>query len=259
MLISHETPIAALKESFTYNDYDYCLVHLLDNYFEYYNFFKSSIENGREVLLDNSIFELKKAFDAGKFANWVEKLRPTYYIVPDELEDGAQTIDNFKHWCKNYNDLPGMKIGAVQGKTYQEIAECYKFMADNADYIAISFDFSYYDITGEGKTKLERLSSGRRILIDRLIDYGVWCHSKPHHLLGCSLPTEFSHYKHTKNIRSLDTSNPIMHAIEGNRYVKGVGLNYKSSKLLADNVSIKLTSKQIEDIMYNTSEFSKLI
>lgn len=260
MLISHESPLCLLEQSRSYNDYCYALVHLFDRYPTYYNFFVESIKLNREVLLDNSIFELKKAFESNAFAKWVTKLRPSYYVVPDELECSETTCNNFTKWLKEYNNLPGMKIGVVQGKTFQEIVECYKFMADNADYIAISFDMEYYQYTGEGKTKLQRQSSGRFKLIKQLSDAGHWCQTKPHHLLGCSLPTEFHLYNKAllPGIRSLDTSNPIMHGIEGNRYVSGYGLNFKSEKLLADNLTIKLTKQQHNDIMHNVSEFKKI-
>lgn len=260
MLIAHEAPLSIIKEVVNKTDYCYALVHLFETNTKYYDHFKAAVENNREVLLDNSIFELKKAFNAAKFAGWIEKLKPTYYIVPDELECGYNTRYNFEHWLKAYNNLPGLKIGAVQGKTYQEIVDCYKFMADNADYIALSFDFSYYETTGHGKSKLERLSSGRKQLVSRLIEDGVWCHDKPHHLLGCSLVSEFSFYtKHNvSSIRSLDTSNPVMHGILGNRYIEGLGLNYKSSQLLADNINNELTPKQIKDIIFNIVEFRNI-
>ncbi len=63
MLVSHETPVSFLETSRRYNDYDYALVHLFETNPEYYSFFKSSKTLGREVLLDNSIFELGEAFD----------------------------------------------------------------------------------------------------------------------------------------------------------------------------------------------------
>ena len=67
-------------------------------------------------------------------------------------------------------------------------------MSDNADYIAISFDFSYYQTTGAGNTKFERYVDGRQQLIKNLIDRGIWNWNKPHHLLGTSLPQEFKYY-----------------------------------------------------------------
>ena len=98
MLVSHETPISFLEESRQYNDYDYALVHLFETHPEYYSFFKCSLGMGREVLLDNSIFELKTAFDPEKFAKYVEELKPTYYVVPDVLEQSLRTIGAFNNF-----------------------------------------------------------------------------------------------------------------------------------------------------------------
>lgn len=262
MLISHESPICMFQDSLEYNDYDYALVHLFDKNKEYYQFFYDSVHvRFRDVLLDNSIFELKKAFDADKFAKWIENLKPTFYIVPDCLEDSVTTIDNFKKWVAEYDSLPGIKIGAVQGKTFQEIVDCYRFMADNADYIALSFDFSYYQITAPGRTKLERFANGRKKLITELIDKGIWCHSKPHHLLGASLPTEFKYYKEQgiTSIRTLDTSNPVMHGLEGNKYAENLGLTWKSSQLLADNIEKQLSHSQKCLVINNIHEFRRIV
>ena len=73
MLVSHESPIAILEESKSYNDYDYALVHLFESQPEYYSFFKQSLLAGREVLLDNSIFELGEAFDPKKYIRYHSK------------------------------------------------------------------------------------------------------------------------------------------------------------------------------------------
>ena len=268
MLVSHESPISMLDESRNYNDYDYALVHLFEKYPEYYNFFKVSLTLGREVLLDNSIFELGKAFDSKKFAEYAEELKPTYYVVPDVLEDSQATISSFHKFCLNYPDLPGLKIGVVQGTTYQEIVDCYKYMNENADYIAISFDYSWYQgvaslVSGSRYSYkqqiLHRQYKGRRRLIKMLTEDGVWNYNKPHHLLGCSLACEFKDYKWIKGIRSLDTSNPVVAGIVGERYLKGIGLVDKPSVLLADLIKVEATAEQRADILYNTSEFKKLL
>ena len=82
--VSHESPISMLDRSLQYNDYAYALVHLFEEQPEYYNFFKNLTSNtSTAVLLDNSIFELKKSFDPVKYAEWIDKLHPNYYIVPD--------------------------------------------------------------------------------------------------------------------------------------------------------------------------------
>jgi len=261
MLVSHETPISFLDESREYNDYDYALVHLFETDPEYYNFFKVSKTLGREVLLDNSIFELGKAFDPKKFAKYIKELEPTYYVVPDVLEDSRETVSSFHKFRMDYAGLPGLKIGVVQGKTYQELVECYKYMADNADYIAISFDYSWYQTITYCCPSwiLDEQSKGRKRLINMLIEDGIWDHSKPHHLLGCSLASEFKHYKHIESIRSLDTSNPVVAGILNKRYYKDIGLFEKPSVLLAELINAELNEEQERDILYNVNEFKNLV
>jgi len=81
MKVSHETPISLLEFSKTYNDFDYCLVHLLDQYPAYSDFFKfARITYNREVLLDNSIFELGRAFDSHEFWVKVREIKPNMFI-----------------------------------------------------------------------------------------------------------------------------------------------------------------------------------
>lgn len=260
--VSHESPISALNRSLEYNDYGYALVHLFETHPNYFKFFKKlRSTTDTPVLLDNSIFELGKSFDPVKYVDWIEKLNPNYYIVPDVLEDYQETVNE---WI-NFNSQPlptgPQQIGVVQGKTWTDLVNCYKFMSDQADYIAISFDYSYYQATGYGKSTLECMCSGRQRFIDQLINEGIWNWNKPHHLLGCSLAREFRYYvdKDIINIKSCDTSNPIVAAIHGLAYNDDFGLNEKPSTLLADLIELDLTSTQIELLNYNTEMFKKII
>lgn len=285
MLVSHETPISLLDESREYNDFDYALVHLFETHPEYYSFFKQSLLQGREVLLDNSIFELGYAFDSEKFAHYVNELKPTYYIVPDVLEDSQKTISSFHKFKTQYPDLPGLTIGVVQGKSYQQLVKCYKYMSTHADYIAISFDYSWYKAIGyyetnerphvvmdaEDKpmydelhkrdmhrTSLELLADGRRKFINMLIEDGIWNHNKPHHLLGNSLPQEMKHYSDIRSIRSVDTSNPVVAGIKGIRYIRDYGMVQKPSTLLADLIDHQVSEEEKQDIIYNTQQYKEL-
>lgn len=258
--VSHESPLALLDQSLVYNSFDYALVHLFDKYPQYYKFFERSIKYGREVLLDNSIFELGTAFDSEEFAKWIEKLTPTYYIIPDVLDDAYLTIDSFDKFINAF-DVPGIKIGVIQGTTYSTVVDCYKYMSEKADYIALSFNMKYLDYIGVGKNTLERQKSGRINLVRQLIADGIWNWDKPHHLLGCSLPTEFKWYVNNNiyNIRSLDTSNPIMAGIKGIRYSGDLGLNHKPQGLLADHLDITVNNDMLEDIHYNIQKFREII
>ena len=261
ILISHESPLCLLEDSCDYNDYAYALVHLFERYPQYLSFFKQQLAKGGEVLLDNSIFELKKAFDADKFAKAIEDLEPTFYIVPDALEDSNKTVLQFNDWKTTYGSLPGLKIGVVQGKTYRELTECYKFMSDNADYIAISFDYSYYTLISDKFRKLEQWADGRKRLIADLLNDGIWDWSKPHHLLGASLVREFSWYRENNitNIRSIDTSAPVIAGISGMKYIRGIGNYTKPSILLADNLETVLDTDQYDLVRYNADIFREIV
>lgn len=259
--VSHEVPIKLLDYSRNFNDYDYCLVHLLDQRPEYKKYYESCKLYDRELLLDNSIFELGKAFDSDQFAAKVSELEPTYYIIPDSLQNCDETISNWKNFVAKYDALPGLKIGVVQGNTWQELKYCYQFMNEHADYIAISFDYHYYLITGESPTnnKLELWCSGRQRFIDQLISAGIWNSKKPHHLLGCSLAREFKAYVGVDGIRSVDTSNPIVAALHNLKYNGDLGLKTKPTTKLADLIDSDLTDEQMDLVDYNTREFKVIV
>jgi len=266
--IAHEAPIQILQDVANRTSYCYALVHLFEHHPRYYNHFKLMLAQNREVLLDNSIFELKKAFDADKFAKAIDDLKPTMYIVPDVLESDSETIDSYCKWQDNFNNIPGLKIGAVQGKTYQELADCYKFMCDNADIVALSFDLSWYQQVGTYITrwqidtrKLQLQCTGRQHLITRLIDDGIWREDKPHHLLGASLAQEFSFYRRNNinGIKSIDTSNPIMAGLQYCRYFNGIGLFDKPQGLLADNIDCAVNQDQLEIIIDNIHIFDNIV
>jgi hypothetical protein len=262
-LISHETPIELLTESLQYNDYDYCLVHLMEQEPEYANFFIKSSEMGRRILLDTSIFELGEAFDLEKYAGWVKKLTPYEYILPDVLEDCQSTINNSKAFIEKYPNLPGKKIGVVQGKTYNELLNCYEFLDKklNVDKIAISFDYSLYKELFPHPNKWVSFMMGRVLVINKLLQDSIINTNKPHHLLGCSNPLEFSFYKDPEFnfIESLDTSSPIVHGLHKVYYTGQIGDWHKVSTKLADLINAKPDELQKAVIHYNIKEFRKYV
>ena len=264
LLVSHESPMQLMEESLNYNDYQYCLVHLMGQNEEYRDWFLTVNKRfGADVLLDNSIFELGEAFDSTEYAYWLQEINPNYYIVPDVLEDADATIEKWTEWELAYKppSNKSLRIGVVQGKDWNDLVECYKFISDEADYIAISFDYSYYQYTGIGENKLERMCSGRQRFIQDLIDKGHWNWSKPHHLLGCSLAKEFKYYvdKNITNIRSCDTSNPIVAAIKGLRYNGDQGLLEKPSTMLCDLIAAEVDEDVLELAQYNTTMFKHIL
>lgn len=280
MKISHEVPLCLLKTSKNFNDYDYCLVHLLDKYPEYKEYYVNSLKEGRKVLLDNSLYELGEAFNSEDYAKHILELKPTEYIIPDSTESAEKDMQLYKEFTEKYSDLPGIKIGVVQGENLDKLIECYKFMSEHADKIAIPFRGKWYEskykkhynisdetFNSNPNHRLESWSFGRRLFIKTLIDNDVWNQCKPHHLLGCSFPSEFDYvyYRFTKNIESVDTSNPIMAAIDNIEYTRN-GIDTKSTTKMCDIMETKIFDKNSPEydsfkmnlVYHNTTLFKTL-
>ena len=256
--IAHESPTDLFSYVQSRTDYDYCLVHLLEENEAYKEAFIKACKE-REVILDNSIFELGEAFDMKKFFEWNNKLEPTWYIIPDALEDAKTTIFNAYVWNQFHRPTAkGKSIAVVQGKTYEEIVECYQILDDklDVDMIAISFDYSLYEEMVPHPNKLMSWMLGRVALLGRLEKDNVINKQKPHHLLGCALPQEGQFYRGYDWIYSMDTSNPVVHTYKGIQY-PAEGLQIKESQKLYELITSPefLFDKKI--LEHNISSFRR--
>jgi len=161
-------------------------------------------------------------------------------------------------WNMKYSDVPGKKIGVVQGKTYEQIKACYTYMDEiaNVDMIAISFDYSYYTESVPHPNKYVSWMLGRVKLLGDLLRDGIINEEKPHHLLGCGLPQEFQYYKHANYdfIYSLDTSNPVVHGLKGIPYTDQ-GLWDKESQKLFTMINSEVSDNQWHDVLVNIQKF----
>jgi|ERR1035437_3222178 hypothetical protein len=256
MKVSHEVPLSMLKESLAFNDYDYALVHLFEECPEYFQFYKDSINNGRHVLLDNSLFELGTAFNEDEFAKWITKLKPTEYIIPDSMNDSIGTINNLHSWISKYNNLPGKKIGVVQGATFEDMVVCYRELDKFVDKIAISFGYSYFNLTPH-PNKHVKMMLGRINLLGKLLENKVINVNKPHHLLGNSLPIEGKFYNQYNWIESVDSSSPIVHAIKKIKYEPNFGLYSKEPQKLNELINFPLEEIDLDLLNHNVREFKK--
>lgn len=265
--IAHEAPKSYFESVQRETDYDYALVHLFEEDPQYLAMFRKAIANGREVILDNSIFELGEAFDQEKFMSWVQDIKPEWYIVPDALEDSKKTIDNMKKfiesgWREKVNSHSKC-IGVVQGKTREEIMECYRFMVEEAkvDKVAISFNLSYYEEIFPHPNKLVSWTMGRVMFIGDLIENCP--HFRPDvpmHLLGCALPVEGRFYNSINHsfIDSVDTSNPVVHGMKGITYDSAFGLTTKDSTKLYTLMDAAMTFPSWSCVKNNISSFRKI-
>jgi hypothetical protein len=77
------------------------------------------------------------------------------------------------------------------------------------------------------------------------------------HLLGCSTPQEFTYYRDNcpNLINSVDTSNPIITGILGQRY-SDMGLLTKPENKIEEFMEKDL-APQLEDITFNINKFKE--
>jgi len=201
MLYSHETPKNLLEISRFFNDYDYALDIKFDDK-DYFNFFKKSIEMGRTVILDNSLYERRITnvpFDEDLYVHYINTLKPTYYIVPDSYENSSDNINLFESWSRKTNlKILNNKITVVHGSDYEDYEKCYKYFDTRLredDIIAFS----------GGDSNIVRAEAIKKLYLKGIINL-----KRKHHLLGLVHPNELIQYKYLDFISSVDTSLPVV-------------------------------------------------
>ena len=90
---------------------------------------------------------------------------------------------------------------------------------------------------------------------------GIINKNKPHHLLGCAHPREFSFYQGPEFnwIDTLDTSSPIVHGIKKVRYSDKIGTWSKESTKLVDLLDSVPDAEQEQIIAYNLEKFKSYV
>lgn len=258
----HEAPKSIFHEVQKVTDGDYALVNLFAEDPEYYQLLVDALAAGREVILDNGVFELGTAWNAEEFAKWIRQLKPTWYIVPDVLEDATGTVQSFFNFIERFPHLPGKRIGVAQGKCYEDMVDCYRAIEPYCDMVALSFDFSWFQKPECNLSYWVQAMQGRRMLLQRLVNDGVINRDKPHHLLGVMLPQEVCYYTRSQRaemfdwIYSIDTSNPVVHGLKGIRY-DSFGLSTKESQKLYTMINAEVDGKQLQNVLYNIEVFRR--
>ena len=260
MKVSHELPIGLLHYSYQWNDYDYCLPHLIDKYERYRLYFQKARLDKRFIIMDNGLFEGVKHTEQDLFDKmWI--VRPDIFIVPDEWNDSIATLRNAKHWMINRKQfLPeGTELMAVcQGETMGELVTTYQNLIDlGYKHIAFNHSSAAYSDKYPDNAILYAQMYGRTELIRILLEKDTIRKDIYHHLLGCSLPQEFMEYEGYDWIKSVDTSNPITVGSEGVRYEDN-GISHKPKTKIEELFEVNLDDK-MEDIIFNVNKFKSYV
>lgn len=256
--ISHEVPFCLLKQSRDFNDYDYCLPHLMDENEEYRNFFYESKEMGRYIVMDNSLHELGEAYNTERLLHWVDEIKPNEFIVPDAWEEKDISVRNARHWSKINLPEEVLKVAVVQAKSLHEATLCTVAYKDlGYKKIAYSYGASYYNNICPHPNKDLGKAVGRFMVISSLLESKALSEFDRVHLLGTASPIEFGMYKNMKCIESIDTSNPIMAAI-GEMPYTNMGLSAKPLANMNKYQDMKLDHLNEDLVDYNVDMFRQI-
>lgn len=275
--VCHETPLCLLEASRAFNDYDYALVHLFEKEPAYYQFFIESLRKGRKVILDNSLYELGKAFDPQRFSVWAGKLanhipsvnikQNLTVVLPDVFNNWKETVSSAQSFLETQWRDPSLtnvrKMVVVHGENLYELLKCYEEVYPLADVIGIPFGskayVTWFDALGIDISTDEKKTRGRRLFLDTLYHSGYI--GKPIHLLGCNLPWEFKHYTNAEYlpyIESLDTSSPVLHGMLGIEYNSTDGLTERSTVKIADRFHESKENIPVLKVIENVRRFRQI-
>ena len=256
--ISHETPLCLLEDSRYFNDYDYALVHLLDEEPEYAKYFLKSREKGRHIILDNSLHELGESYGDEGLLKWVDKLHPQEFIIPDVWQDRNASVVNARKWAQIELPKGVEKVAVVQATTIHEASTCYQTYKDlGYKKIAFSYGASYYNDIVPHPNKHLGKALGRLSVISALYEMKVISQHDRIHLLGCSVPQEFGWYCGFQCIESIDTSNPVMATLEDIRY-SNAGLDKKPEANMNNYFYMNDSDINFELLTHNLTKFKEI-
>ena len=256
--ISHEVPRCLLEESKTFNSYQYCLVHLMEEDEGYRDHFLKCKDEGIPIYLDNSLHEKGYAIGGEILHKWINILKPQCVFIPDVWEDMKASIVNAREWANI--ELPNgvEKVAVVQAKSLHEAFECTQIYKDlGYKKIAYSYGASYYNDICVHPNKDMGKALGRVYVISTLYNQGVLTDQDRVHLLGASLPQEFGWYKDINCIESIDTSNPVMAALEGVTY-RPYGLYKKPKANMNDHFEMSYRDINMILLSNNLKQFRNI-
>lgn len=258
MKFAAEMPLEwMLKHHDEFNDYLYVLLHLYlknDRYREFCKNYQGM------VILDNSCYELGESMDNQLLFDAAIDLEPDFVILPDKLNFFVATCERSEAFVNSYRDkLPAktQMMGIIQGKNDQELIDAYNWMYKHLNIRAFGIPFIFGDVSLDSQAQMIR-----RLEFMRVFDRIVFRSDCYHHLLGTWCTAEFALYPTLGYnwINSFDTSNPIMAALEANRY-RALGIPMKPRTKL-DEVfyhSYETLEPHLELARYNVNKLRQII
>jgi hypothetical protein len=213
--------------------------------------------------MDNGLFE-GVSHTTEDLIERLNEIKPNIFIVPDAWNDPSTTVKNAKKWIDYYIDkIPSTVnlMAVVQAKTVSDAMLTYsKFVKLGYTHIALNHAGVFYKELYKHQNELLSLMTGRIKFVNMLPSLNGFNKTIHHHLLGATLPNEFSNYKGKEYsfIKTIDTSNPVIYGLKHGKYPDEVLLD-KPKEKLETYFDQRLSDQQISDVLYNVKHFRTLL
>jgi len=253
--VSHEIPKMFFEAHDLINDYPYGLAHLLiegGGHYDstYADFYKVKMEEADFSILDNSCYELGYPIDSDILHALGEEYNPSHLVIPDVYQDMGGTMSSVRKYLEKYGAASTPKFFAVvQGTTLKEYVECFDYFCTENRIDIVGINFKTLSDGNGRKDFLEYLRRNSRL------------ENKKLHLLGCQNASEFLEYDRNvmDYIHSVDTSAPIVHGWNMNKFTKEPFSFEKPAELIADNLDRDISEEELKCITHNVKMFRSYI
>ena len=196
-----------------------------------------------------------ESLDNDVLYEWFQRLEPDFVVLPDVLGDRRRTLERSIEFANDYPDTISNGMPVIQGATPDEMIDCYNEFIEYSDkwpIIGIPFVYRWAD-------KDPTLQANERIKLLERMDRECIDRKFKHHLLGTWQAREFAHYKDYNWIHSIDTSNPVMSALDGIPYAGVHGLTQKPTSTFDSVYDMKEEDINLNLLYYNVDSFRQIV
>jgi hypothetical protein len=249
-------PISMMYELCPQGQIELCFTHLLkQNSTIYKRYFVAAKTKGRFVILDNGIMELGYSTSAEDLLLVSKELRPDLVTPPEILHNGHSTLKmthEFLDAFKKSGLYPKTKVlGVAHGSTLKEWCNSFKELLSISEIERIGIP---YDIPFDVITQTDSNDNQLKNLVTRRTELCDWI-AKNHpsssvHLFGLAHSSELPLQTKHNFIKSIDTSLPVMAAINKIKY-NSVDFGVYEKKVL--DINLPYDKKSVELASHNIS------
>src|SRR3990172_3432979 len=250
------SPISMINDLCPKGHIELCFTHLLkDSVSAYKNYYFEAKTKGRFVILDNGIMELGYSMTTDDLLSVSFELKPNLVTPPEILNDGNSTLKltyDFINVFERSGLYPSTKIlGVAHGTTLKDWCSSFQELLQipYVERIGVPYDipFDVFTLTASSNNRLKNLVTRRTELCNWIAENYP---TAPIHLFGLAHPSELPLQAKHPFIKSIDTSLPVMAAINSIKYDYSKFGQYEKKVL---DINLPYDKSSVELAIHNIS------